>query len=78
MTHAALLHQLAAGEAGQLAEAIGAVDDGEDGLDLRVSKNEVTVWVDGRKQKQHTEKEKKTVSGTTGFVFLLLLLSLHT
>lgn len=48
VTHAALLHQLATGEAGQLAEAVGAVDDGVDGRDLSVPQDEVTVWFGGK------------------------------
>lgn len=40
---AVLLHDLGAGEAGEVAEAIGAVDDGEAAVDLRVGKDEVAV-----------------------------------
>lgn len=43
MTHAALLHELATGEARQLAEAIGAVDYRIEGLDLSVPQDEVAV-----------------------------------
>lgn len=52
VAHAALLHQLAAGEARQLAEAVRAVDDGVDGLDLCVPQHEVTVCQD---QPEETE-----------------------
>lgn len=48
VTHAALLHQLASGEAGQFAEAIGAVDYGVEGLDLGVPQDKITVWLEGR------------------------------
>lgn len=43
VTHAALLHQLAAGEAGQFAEAIRAVDYGIEGLDLSVAQDKIAV-----------------------------------
>lgn len=43
VAHAALLHQLATGEAGQLAEAVGAVDYGIEGLDLSVAQDKVAV-----------------------------------
>lgn len=46
VTHAALLHQLATGEAGQLTEAIRAVDYGVEGLDLSIPQDKVTVWLD--------------------------------
>lgn len=45
VTHAALLHQLAAGEAGQFAEAIRAVDYGIKGLDLSVPQDKIAVWM---------------------------------
>ena len=48
VTHAALLHQLATGEAGQLTEAIGAVNYGIQGLDLGIPQDKVTVWRGGR------------------------------
>lgn len=48
VTHAALLHQLTTGKAGQLTEAIGAVDYGIEGLDLSVPEDKVTVWKEGR------------------------------
>lgn len=44
VAHAALLHQLATGKASQLAEAVRAVDDGIEGLDLSVAQDKVTVW----------------------------------
>lgn len=45
VTHAALLHQLGAGEAGQLTEAIRAVDYGVKGLDLSVPQDKIAVWM---------------------------------
>lgn len=43
VTGAALLHELCAGIAGELAETVGAVDDGVEGLNLSVPQNKVTV-----------------------------------
>lgn len=43
VTGAALLHELGAGVTGELAEAVGAVDDGVQGLDLGVPQDKVTV-----------------------------------
>ena len=45
VTHTALLHQLAAGEAGQFTEAIRAVDYGIKGLDLSVPQDKIAVWM---------------------------------
>lgn len=45
VTHAAFLHQLSAGEAGQFTEAIRAVDDGIKGLDLSVPQDKIAVWM---------------------------------
>lgn len=46
---AALLHQFATSKAGQLAKAVGAVDNGVEALDLGVSQDKVTVWGRGDK-----------------------------
>lgn len=63
VTHAALLHQLAAGEASQLTEAIRAVDDGVEGLDLGVPQDKVTVCrEDGEQLDEH--KHPSLVSKT--------------
>ena len=68
VTHAALLHQLATGKAGQLAEAIGAVDYGIEALDLSVPEDEVTVWEEGRESGQDAEKagleRRRSVGGS--------------
>ena len=77
VTHAALLHQLASVEAGQFTEAIGAVDDGKDGLDLGVPQDKVTVWWEetweGKRGKRQDsihdivseDKQNKTVISST-------------
>lgn len=49
---AALLHDLAPGEAGELAEAIGAVDDGEALGHLSVGQDEVAICRGWRKKKK--------------------------
>lgn len=56
VAHAALLHQLAAGEAGQLAEAVRAVDDGVKGLDLSVPQDKIAVWMGGRKPERRRNR----------------------
>lgn len=45
VAHAALLHQLSAGKAGQFTEAIGAVDYGIEGLDLSIPQDKIAVWI---------------------------------
>lgn len=45
VAHAALLHQLATGEAGQFTEAVRAVDYGIEGLDLSVPQDKIAVWM---------------------------------
>lgn len=45
---AALLHELGAGVAGELTEAVGAVDDGVQRLHLGVPQDEVAVWGETR------------------------------
>lgn len=42
-----LLHDVGPGEAGEVAEAITAVDDGEGGWHLRVPQHEVAIWGPG-------------------------------
>lgn len=55
LTSAALLHDLSPGEACELAEAIGAVDDGKALRHLSVGQDEVAVC--RRRRKKHSEKE---------------------
>lgn len=43
VTRAALLHQLGAGVAGEVAEAVGAVHNGVERLDLGIPQHKVTV-----------------------------------
>lgn len=68
VTHAALLHQLATGEAGQLTEAIRAVDYGIEGLDLGIPQDKVTVWGGGKlgwfKGNGTRDKNKETEWGS--------------
>lgn len=45
VAHAALLHQLATGKAGQFTEAIRAVDYGIEGLDLSIPQDKIAVWM---------------------------------
>lgn len=59
VANAALLHQLAAGEAGQLAEAVRAVDDGIEGLDLSVAQDKVTVWMRDDKKEEKMDIVRK-------------------
>lgn len=69
VAHAALLHQLAAGEAGQLAEAVRAVDDGIEGLDLSVAQDKVTVWM------RHDKKWEKNGQSQEVFIIFFKLVS---
>lgn len=56
VTRAALLHELGPGVASELTEAIGAVDDGVERLDLSVPQDKVTVC----------ERERERGTGVRG------------
>lgn len=57
---AALLHDLAPGEAGELAEAIGAVDDGEALGHLSVGQDEVAICRGWREEKKRATVRRES------------------
>lgn len=69
VAQAALLHQLTASKAGQLTEAIRAVDDGVEGLDLCVAQDKVAVWSGGEPENLvHVREAEKKHNGLS-FLF---------
>lgn len=72
VAQAALLHQLTASKARQLTEAIWAVDDGVEGLDLCVAQDKVAVWSGGEQENlvHVREAEKKHTRALFSFSML--------
>lgn len=70
---AALLHELGSGVTRELAEAVGAVDDGVERLHLGVTQNEVTVWKErGEKNNQWTSSLEPDLSGLLSTFYILI------
>jgi len=59
VTHAALLHQLASGEACQLTETIGAVDYGIERLDLSIPQDKVTVCKEETREGNRSKTQER-------------------
>lgn len=71
VAQAALLHQLTAGKAGQLAEAVRAVNDGVERLNLCVSQDKVAVWSGEQGKLVHAGQAEICLRSDTVFRFYI-------